>query len=50
MALTDSQKKMYIDRITQAQKKIIDIQARANREIETEKKKIIDAEKALRQG
>lgn len=50
MALSDSQKKMYLDRITQAQKKIIDIQTRAQREIANEEKKIIDAQKVLNKG
>lgn len=50
MALSDSQKKMYLDRITQARKKIIDIQTRAQREIANEEKKIIEAEKALSRG
>ncbi len=50
MALTESQKKMYLDRINQARKKIIDIQTRAQRDISYEEKKILDAEKALMKG
>ena len=43
-------KKMYLDRINQARKKIIDIQTRAQRDISYEEKKILDAEKALMKG
>lgn len=50
MALSDSQKKMYLERISQAQKKIVDIEARAKREIANEKKKIIEAQKQLSKG
>lgn len=50
MALTDSQRKMYVDKIAQAKKRIIDIQARAQREIATEEKKIIDTMKILDRG
>ena len=50
MALSDSQKKMYLDRIARAQKRIIDIKSRAQREISLEEKKIIEAEKALARG
>ncbi|PPK57878.1 hypothetical protein B0F89_1433 [Malaciobacter marinus] len=50
MALSDSQKKVYINRIAQAEKRIIDIQTRAEREIANEKKKIIEAQKSLNRG
>lgn len=50
MALTDSQKKMYHDRIAQAEKRIVDIEARARRDIAVEQKKIIEAQKQLSRG
>ena len=50
MALTDSQKKMYLDKISRARKKIVDIQTRTQKDIDVEEKKIIDAEKALGRG
>lgn len=47
MPLTESQKKMYIDRIAQAKKRIVDIQTRAKKDIAAEEKKIIEAQKIL---
>lgn len=50
MALSDSQKKMYLDQINQAQKKIVDIKTRAQREIAHEEKKIMDLQSKLSKG
>lgn len=50
MALSDSQKKMYLDQINQARKKIEDIKSRANKEITNENKKIMDLELKLKKG
>ena len=50
MALSDSQKKMYLDQINQARKKIEDIKSKANKEIANENKKIMDLELKLKKG
>ena len=50
MPLSDSQKKMYLDQINQARKKIEDIKSRANKEIKNENKKIMDLELKLKKG
>lgn len=50
MPLSDSQKKMYLDQINQARKKIEDIKSRANKEIANENKKIMDLELKLKKG
>ena len=42
MPVSDSQKKSWLSQIDQANKKMIDIESRAKREIASEQKKIID--------
>jgi hypothetical protein len=50
MSLSDGQRKMYLDQINQARKKIEDIKTRANKDIAVENKKILDLETKLKKG
>ncbi|MCW8536471.1 hypothetical protein OQG75_18715 [Acinetobacter baumannii] len=48
MAVSDSQKRSWLNQIDQARKKILDIQSKAQRDIAYEQKKIVDLENKLR--
>lgn len=50
MALSDSKKRVYLDQINQARKKIEDIKSRITKEIANENKKILDLGLKLKKG
>jgi hypothetical protein len=50
MPVSESQIKSWLTQVDQCRKKIIDIQTRAQRDISSEEKKIIDLENKIRKG
>lgn len=47
MPVSDSQIRSWLSQIDQARKKILDIKAKAERDIDNEQKKIIDLERKI---
>ncbi|MCF9047376.1 hypothetical protein [Acinetobacter nectaris] len=50
MAVSDSQKKTWLNEINQREKKIIDIKAKSQKDVAYEEKKIIDLKQKINNG
>lgn len=50
MALSENQKKVYLEDINRARKKIVDITSKAKKDTSEQEKKILDLELKLKKG